>query len=366
LSFPALFVSHQNSLEGPQGGQQTCTLEYWRVLEAAGFSLTKLCYETPRDFATRVLRKINRRPYLYQSPKDLPERIRADFQRLKPEFIFFNLNDTISLAMELKDLPAKKVLLSHGFASVDRLHENRISSPAWSSFGLRTIARQLETESLGIPFFDHVFCLSETEVEISRWLGAASVGWLPRVIEPDFLETSPKGDRLGCIGTMDHPPNREGMELFLQNLDRVPGWQGRVRLISRSENVCKQWASRYRFVDFLGPLNKEYARKEASTWSGFLHPIFCHAMGCSTKLSSGIRWGLPLVTSEAGARGYRMIGNLITLYNKPMEMAQYAASLLQDHRYEQERLKTRKWALAGPSLSEVVAMAKKQIGPLSQ
>jgi len=364
LSLPALFVSHQHSLQGPQGGQQTCTLEYWRVLEAAGFSLTKVCYETPRDFATRVLRKINNRPYLYQSPKDLPERIRAAFQRLKPKFIFFNLNDTISLAAELQDLPVKKVLLSHGFASVDRLHENRISGSVWSSSGLRTIAWQLETESSGIPFFDHVFCLSETELQIARWLGATSVGWLPRVIEPDFLETSPEGKRLGCIGTMDHPPNREGMELFLQNLVKVPSWHGQVCLISRSEAACKKWASRYRFVEFLGPLGDEAARKEASTWNAFLHPIFCHAMGCSTKLATGIRWGLPLVTSEAGARGYQLKSNWVSLSNKPMEMARYAASLLEPNNYSMEKEKTRLWAQAGPSVSQVAEMAKKQLEPM--
>ena len=363
---PALFVTHRHSLHGPLGGQQTCTQEYWRVLTSAGFLLKEISYETPADLKTKIWRKARPHPYRYQYPGDLAERITYSAETTSPKIIFLNLKDTVPLAAELRHLKIPLVLLSHGLASVDQLHENRISGMPWPASSARRMIQELQSESQGMPFFSHVFCLSEIEVAIARWMGACSAGWLPRVIEPEFLEVRPSGDRLGCIGTMDHPPNLEGMELFLKSLQAIRIWSGKVRLISRSDRICRKWALDYPFVDYLGSLDEAQAKEEASSWNAFLHPIFCYAMGCSTKLATGLRWGLPIVTSEAGARGYRLDSKLLSLTNNPVEMAEYSVSLLEAKGYQQALDNARRCAKQGPSIAEVAQVAHAQLQPLLQ
>jgi hypothetical protein len=358
----ALFVSHRNSLHGARGGQQVCTLEYRDVLRAAGFELEELTYETPRDVGTRLRRRLRGRPYEGELPQNLASSIGQAAAGGGHAFIFCNLKDLIPSGPLIERGQAKLVLLSHGLASVDQLHDNRIREGGWSSRSQLKLARQLQAESAGLPAFDHVFCLSPMEAEITRWLGARSVGWLPRVLRPDVLDFHPAGDRLGCVGTMDHPPNLEGMELFLRSLEATGRTNVRIRLVSRSSAICEDWSRRFRFVDYLGPLGEDEMREEASTWNAFLHPIFCHAMGCSTKLATGLEWGLPVVTSHAGARGYQLREVRLPLADSPDAMVQVALSMLDPLTFEEAGRAVRDLARRGPTIDQVAGMAREQLG----
>ena len=53
----------------------------------------------------------------------------------------------------------------------------------------------------------------------------------------------------------------------------------------------------------------------------FLNPVFYYSKGVSTKLAKGMNWGLPVISTVAGNRGYIFKrGGVITCYN-PDEMA---------------------------------------------
>jgi hypothetical protein len=44
--------------------------------------------------------------------------------------------------------------------------------------------------------------------------------------------------------------------------------------------------------------------KEAASWAFFMNPVFYYSRGVSTKLAKAFSWGLPVITSEIGCRGY--------------------------------------------------------------
>ena len=55
-----------------------------------------------------------------------------------------------------------------------------------------------------------------------------------------------------------------------------------------------------------------------------MHPIFAYARGRSTKVGVVLGWGLPLVTTRAGIRGYVWDETLQPLFNTPAELARAA------------------------------------------
>jgi hypothetical protein len=332
----ALFLSHENLLRPGGGGNQICTREYHDVLTDAGFHLTDVTHQTDRAVHVRLGRLL--RPSSY--PQLIPDMFWADLAKVlekeRPSWVFCNFSNFLPVAARLREMvpvDAKLVLLSHGLASVDDAHRARIAALPFAKAHLKPLANgrlgvALQTEMQGLPCFDHVFCLAPFEVEICRWLGARSVSWWPRTLERNRMLTwRPSGGRVGVIGTLDHPPNLEGIFLFCAALQELGGGGPRVRIISRSAPVGRDLAAKYSFVDYLGPLEDQQAvTNEVATWSAFAHPIFCHAMGCSTKVATGLSWGLPLLTSRAGLRGYQE--NRIPVYDTPAEMAVRAAELM--------------------------------------
>lgn len=365
-----VFISSANSVAAGGGGQQICSREYRAALAAAGFRLNDVLFTPDRRLLTRIRIRLHRRHYHNHLPDDLVRRVVERVQATGARMVFANLNDLIPAGTSLRAAlppPVKLVLLSHGLASVDELHTQRIAGSgvrrAHTRADWTTVARLLAVETQNLSAFDHVFGLAGFEIGICRWLGARSVSALPRTVTPEFLPWKPSGNRMGCIGTMDHPPNEEGLWLLLRTLAASPVGNLRVRLISRSHQVCAAAAARYPFVDYLGPMEDPAAvHAEAGTWSAFLHPLFCHAMGCSTKVAVGLAWGLPVVTSDAGLRGYDWATRVLTTDNTPESMAARVLALTELPVAVAARKQVEAAVRQAPTLAEVAAQARRDLG----
>src|SRR5207248_6046183 len=121
---------------------------------------------------------------------------------------------------------------------------SRNGRPSWRD-QLR-LGGQLFTGAAQRRALDHVFCLAPFEVEIERWLGAKSVSWLPRTIERDkALSWAPFPGRMGFVGTLDHPPNRDGLLLFLDALTEIAPPHVKVRVVGSPLDRGYELAQRY-------------------------------------------------------------------------------------------------------------------------
>lgn len=201
------------------------------------------------------------------------------------------------------------VLLSHGMESTDLLHLIRARKRLPLSGRVRPFAdvalgRVLRQEAATRAEVDGVLCLSAVDVVHERWVGAGRVDWLPRIVVPAPLPWKPEGRRLGWVGTLDHAPNLTGLVDVLEALARREDETVRIRVVGGPKRLGAWLAGRFRNVDYLGPLDRAALESEAQSWSAFLHPIFCWPRGCSTKLASALAWGLPIVTTPQGRRGY--------------------------------------------------------------
>ena len=370
-SLPAVFACSARSLNGT-GGVGICTQEYIRTVEAAGFRLEMVTYETDMRLAVRLQRKLRPRPYAHRVPPTMVDNVVSAVRRSGAKFVFLNLSDLAPTAAPLKEKLGKEVnivLLSHGLESVDYLHSIRANSGA-SAFdrvtgsNRATLARQLISECTQRLYIDHVFCLAPFEAGVERWLGAKQVTWLPRTIPNNPLPWSPRPGRLGFVGCMDHPPNREGLALFVSALDEVARGHVILRVVGGPPESVKDISRMYpSLIEYLGPLSDAELEAEASTWNCFVNPLFCFARGCSTKLATALGWRIPTITTPAGSRGYAWEQGTLPTAETPRELAELALQMLDTGFRSRVQHEVVRIAESAPSLTDVAAKMRDALIP---
>jgi hypothetical protein len=298
-------------------------------------------------------------------PSGLYQRIESAVRETGAEVVFFGLNLFSELSRELRQaLPnIRQVLLSHGVESLDFCIEQQIRRRLGTEnhpriVGERMLGRQLLDEAEQRRWIDAVLTLSPLEVEVEKWLGAPKVLWVPRTIMEPPLNVRPVDQRVGCVSTLDHPPNRDGLvQVFDALKDRVPE-KFRFCLVGQPASQGHALAARYSFVEYLGPLSDAQLRSEAASWCCFVHPLFAYAKGCSTKLAFGLGWGLPVATTEFGARGYLWDRRVLPLAESPAELAQLVLDRCSTSQFEKHQQETEYIRAKTPSLKDVGALIR--------
>lgn len=322
-----LFISLSNYVKSGFGGVQRCTREYLEVIEAAGWDLEVVPYEIDRRWKSRLLRKL--KPSSFHN-RISPFFISALCDRIKAEsipWVFLNQVDALPIASQLRraNPNLKIILLSHGAQFVDDFLA--ISDSNSLHQGKRSLLANTVLDEMNFrKELDHVFTLSEQEVAFERWLGAKSVSWLPRTISPKPLDWKPTAGRVGFVGTLEHPPNYDGLFEVLSSLQNQGKFDCCIRIVSSSEKLGKQLAEKFSFVNYLGRLSAEALQVEAASWCWFIHPLFCWSRGCSTKLADALEWQIPVLTTEAGCRGYTWSDGNIIKVNNPQDFCDYLVS----------------------------------------
>ena len=353
----ALFVASPYDLRG-HGGVQLCTAEYIAVLEAAGFALDIIAVEQDRRIAARLLRRFGQSSYFRtMSPsgkRDLRER--SGEVRL----IFANQMN-LAGAIGAMNLPDTTVIgLSHGCEITDLLHLHRLhrtlplTSTQLRPWPLRALAATLRDEVAARSGLDGVIAISPFDAEMEKWLGTRHVCWVPRTITPAPLRRNPVSGRFGYVGTLDHAPNLEGLVAILDEI----GYQSRdglcLRVVGGPERLGRWLADHYKTVDYLGPLSNEALEAEAGSWNGFVHPIFCLPRGCSTKLAMALAWGLPVITTAEGRRGYEWRDGALTEAATP---SQFVAQMCRLTNTEADAAAVREVGLAATTSPDVAYVA---------
>ena len=199
-----------------------------------------------------------------------------------------------------------------------------------------------------------MFCLAPFEAEIERWLGARAVTALPRTIPARMpLTWTPDPARLGFVGTLDHPPTGDGLQRFLTAFEAIAPPDLRVRIVGGPAAAGRRLAARFQTAEYLGPLDDADLEREAATWSVFVHPLFCWARGCSTKLAVALAWQVPIATTPAGARGYTWREGVLPMADTPDAFARLAIELAQPAAARRARDQVAAVAGSSPTIADV-------------
>jgi glycosyltransferase involved in cell wall biosynthesis len=258
----------------------------------------------------------------------------------------------------------KTILLSHGNHSGDFLH--LITKPLKGS---SLIIRKINKIRLGyliateatyrVKYLDGVIAISETEKHIENWFGAKQVVFIPRKLYADFVNYKPDLNRVGFVGRLDHPPNIQGIAILLDELIQHPLQDLKLRLVGAPEKEGKKIAEKYKCVEYLGELSDADLEKEIASWSFFINPVWWYSTGASTKLAKGISWGIPIVTTTAGKRGYLWKEGNLLVSDTPKEMAKAIIKEIQSkERIDYWSEQTRKVAMNGLTNDDFTQLIK--------
>lgn len=368
MSAGGLFISSRSHLQGSGGGVQICTREYMRVIEAAGVDLSVLPFEPDRSLTARIGRRLNSSPYYRPFESTLLGRI-EEASKTSPNFVFLNQVAISGLASAIRPLlprTSKIVVLSHGAEIVDLLHMQRLRRklPLTTRFrpnAAAAIGRVLQDEAGSRRDVDLVINLSPFDTQMETWFGSHASAWLPRVIAPSPLTRTPIQNRFGFVGTLDHAPNLEGLVMALEAM-AVAAPHSEVRIVGGSHRVSRWLADRFTDVEYLGPLDDLALAAEAATWSAFLHPIFCAARGCSTKLAKAIEWQIPIVTTPLGRRGYVWGEGELIEVGDAEAFGRACAALLDPAARDRAALGVARVAASSPALSSVASQMRQLLG----
>jgi len=200
---------------------------------------------------------------------------------------------------------------------------------------------------------DAVVALSSFDTQFEEWLGSKYVTWLPRVVEAAPLNWEPNRSHFGFVGTLDHGPNLEGLVCALDAM-RTSKMAGlRVRVVGGPQRIGMWLSERYSCVDYLGALADAALETEAASWRAFLHPIFCQARGCSTKLATALGWQIPIITTPPGRRGYVWHSGELREADTPAAFVEEMRRLDDDEHLDETRRNAADAARSSPRVPDV-------------
>lgn len=359
-SISGIFVGASGALEQSGGGVQQATREYITVLQAAGWHLEILPFDVRATLFARIRNRVWPRVMLVQMPKGLPQKVEHKIRAAKSEFVFFCPNVFPELSRHLRErVPnVQQVLLSVGVESIDFCVEQQLrrrngGQNRGRSRAHRLLGEQLISEAQQRSLIDAVLTMSPLELEVEKWLGAPRVLWLPRTIRELPLVPQLVDGRVGCVSTLNHPPNLDGLTRVLGELATNVPKDFRFRLIGGPEELGRRLAQRFAFVDYLGRLDDSALRAEAATWCCFVHPLFVYAKGSSTKLAVALGWHLPVATTEWGARGYYWDETLVPLAKDPAQLARYVRRFGRLEEHENWRKRSIEIANKTPTIEKI-------------
>ncbi|HYF31991.1 MAG TPA: glycosyltransferase [Chitinophagaceae bacterium] len=368
----AVFLTNKNLLRSEiTGGVQLCSQEFHLILQSMEeFELVD--YYVP--FTRRVIDRLRIRwgienYSMYDVKADAKELVQ--FVRSNGvAHVFINMASAVRYARVIKEAfgdSVKVTLLSHGNHSGDFLH--LITTPPKKASYITQCIKKfrlgalVSTESLfRKKYLDAVLTLSETEKQIENWFGARNAVFLPRRLWSSFLPHAPVKGRIGFVGRLDHPPNFQGLQILLDELKRT-GHEGlEIRLVGAPVADGRRIAEQYPFINYLGELSDAELDKEAATWCFFLNPVWWYSTGASTKLSKGISWGIPIITTTAGMRGYEWKQGSLLVADTPLGMCQAMRESLHLEKVHYWAQQTKTVAQNGLSLHDLQQRIRNVLG----
>lgn len=282
--------------------------------------------------------KIGINNYNDYTPENYKNELKEIIVNNRINYVFLNLSNTMTFASLIKkefNNGVKVILCSHGNESGDFLHDifRFRKGKTWVESIKNSIlfAKMIEKEVyFRLRFLDMVLTISEVEEGVEKWLGAKNVFMVPRVLKNETIPWYPIDDRVGFLGDLSHKPNYEGVVSFCDAILKSGCQNIKLRLLGNPAHIGNYLSEQYAFVEYCGFVPDGEINEEVGSWSLFLNLVFYFSRGVSTKLAKGLNWGLPVLTTVYGNRGYLLSEHQMACANTPVEMVALCNKLLSD------------------------------------
>lgn len=349
---------------------RVCTLEYIELLKQQ-YEVILFPVKINLSLFFRIKNKLGMGSYDAYKPDEYRTRLQECIEENNIKLVFLNLSNLIRFSAIIKEASSacvKVILCSHGNESGDFLHE-AVRFPKQISWYKRilsswSLGAMLKTEAYyRLHYIDMVLTVSEVEREIENWLGAKNVFMVPRTIHPNFLDLTPVKNRVGFLGDLSHFPNKSGIVLFCDALKKLSHTTN-VRIVGGPSHIGEALQNQYPFITYLGYLDNATLKKECVSWSLFLNLVFYYSRGVSTKLAKPLEWGLPVISTTAGTRGYTWKKGKMLIAETADDMAFAVVNTVDN---EADLIQAAKEiALSMPTLTDIMDELRPQLEKLSK
>jgi hypothetical protein len=364
-----IFVHDENHYDAKiAGGVQVCTREYVRLLNACAYQVKRISIAQDKSLLARLRIRLGIDFYGRYDFSAACRLVSDAIEKSSSRAVVLNQVALAPLAALLRTEFGDKIVIavaSHGNESGDYLHEVvRREEKRASIYETFRVGKLIRTESeIFSNDVDVVLAMSETELQIANWLGAKQVIYIPRLFEPDFLSNDLSSRRIGFIGSLHHKPNYDGLVSLLVALSSDAEKQWSLRVIGGPAEIGSTLQRQYPGVEYVGAVDDDALRQEASTWAMFVNPVFWFARGASTKLATAINWGIPIISTPPGNRGYVWNDGEVLTVRTPEQMAGAVTRLLNDQgelRAVMSRVQSA--ARSGPKIEDLAQLVKHAFG----
>lgn len=294
---------------GREGGVKQCTSDFIKLFKTR-FEVEIIQIAHREDFLYKLSVRLGLDVYNTYSPQDFAKSL-ENFPVTNKWMFALNMSNTVALSKVIKEKFGRNAtifLLSHGNESGDFLHQfTRFASS--QSF----LKRLTSTYKLGLllkkeaffrqKFIDKVLAVSPVENEIEKWLNAPESFMIPRNVTPNFISINPILGRVGFFGDLSHYPNYFAVESLCNSLKKR-NEKVEFRLVGGPESFGKELEQIFPFIKYQGYLDEKQLIEEVSSWSFFLNIAFYYSRGVSTKLAKALSYGIPIISTSIGNRGY--------------------------------------------------------------
>ena len=323
----SLFLTNKNDLYSTiSGGVQLCSQEYLEIVRLISTQVKIFDVKVARDLKYRIIRGSGLDYYHLYNVKLYKLQLVEIINKHNIDVVFINKAELIRFSKIIKNVYGEKVkivLMSHGNETGDFLHE--LTHPNSNICLLKLLKSKIR---LGLNlhlesyfrhrYIDLVCAMSIEEEAIEKWLGAKNTYFFPRLICDNKINRIPIKGRIGFVGTLTHIPNKIALEQVCEIL-KNKNFNTELRIVGSGLVEGREFSTKYKFVTYLGRLNDIDLKKEVTTWDCFLNPIFWYSKGASMKLAQAIGWNLPIVSTVAGARGYKFKNEFINFTSNNAE-----------------------------------------------
>lgn len=337
-----LFLSNNKFISKTklEGGVSVCTQEYISLIKQV-YEIALFHVECRKDLIYRIRVKLGLNIYHDYNPQKSISKLFSLIDSKKIKYVFLNLSNTMEFSLLLKEKYGSRikiVLCSHGNESGDYLHAitrfNTSTNIINSIIDSYVLGAMLKKEhNFRQKYIDYVLTVSPIEASLENWIGAKKVMMIPRTITANEINWNPIAGRIGFIGDLSHDPNLHGIRSLCDVLKQKGIKHLEIRLVGNPEAIGNKLCKDYSFIKYLGYLDNNILEDEITTWSYFLNPVFYFSRGVSTKMAKAIGWGLPVISTTIGCRGYSWVEGNVIIAETPDEMIDYLINTFSDPSY---------------------------------
>src|SRR6187402_945867 len=230
---PVLFITDKIFVDYTiPGGVQICTAEFIKYLQAANFKVNVFKVTPSPTIISRIKAKLGLEAYELYNVNSWLDAVVNTINTENIKFVFFNQLNLSYWTIKIKGrvgADVKFIGLSHGNESGDYLHD--ITKTPHTSFlqTWRLGKLIIKEKTMFSKLLDGVITISDNETYIDQWLGAQNILFLPRILEPSFINWQPEPNTIGFVGTLNHLPNIAGIELLADQLN-LNGFTGKFKV----------------------------------------------------------------------------------------------------------------------------------------